>query len=77
MLEGYHPELDDSPLLSAMDATKYRAILGSAGWCVTLGRFDATYATNTLAIYSMAPKEGHFKQAQSIFGQTRLLLRGL
>ena len=68
MLEGYHPELDDSPLLTTQDATKYRAILGSAGWCVTLGRFDVAYATNTLARYNMAPREGHYKQAQRIFG---------
>ena len=68
MLEGYHPELDDSPLLDAITATKYRAILGSANWCVTLGRFDVAYATNTLARYSMAPREGHYKQAQRIFG---------
>ncbi len=26
ILEGYHPELDDPPLLSATDATKYSAI---------------------------------------------------
>jgi len=68
MLEGYHPELDDSPLLSNIDAAKYRAILGSAGWCVTLGRFDVAYATNTLARFAMAPREGHYKQAQRIFG---------
>lgn len=68
MLEGYHPELDDSPFLDPTTATKYRAILGSAGWCVTLGRFDVAYATNTLARFSMAPREGHYKQAQRIFG---------
>ncbi len=63
MLKKYHPELDDSPLLSAMNATKYRAILQSAGWCVTIGQFDLAYATKTLAGYSMAPREGHYKQA--------------
>ncbi len=68
IFESYHPELDDFPLLSDRDATKNRAILGSAGWYVTLSRFDVAYATNTLARYNMAPREGHYKQVQCIFG---------
>ncbi len=44
MLESYCPELDESPLLSDRDVIKYRAILGSTGWCVTLGSFHVAYA---------------------------------
>ncbi len=68
MLESYHLELDDSPLLCEKYATKYCAIFCSAGWCVALRRFDVAYATSTLARYSMAPREGHYKKAQRIFG---------
>jgi hypothetical protein len=56
MLENYHPESDSTPLLGPEDISKYRAMLGSANWIVTLGRFDIAYATSTLARYSIAPR---------------------
>lgn len=68
MREDYHPELDDSPLLSDEMASKYRAVIGSANWVVLLGRFDIAYATNVLARFSMNPREGHLIAAKRIFG---------
>ena len=76
MLETYHPESDDSPLLGPEDITKYRAMLGSANWIVTLGRFDIAYATSTLARYSMAPREGHLNAMKRIFGYLRVFPHG-
>jgi hypothetical protein len=35
---------------------------------ITLGRFDISYATNTLARYGMAPRLGHFSAIQRVFG---------
>ena len=66
MAADYHPETDDSPLLSDDDAAKYRSIIGSLNWLVTLGRFDVHYATNTLSRYGMAPREGHLVAAQKV-----------
>jgi hypothetical protein len=53
MMETYHPELDDTPLLNDINHSKYRAMIGSANWVITLGRLDVSYATNTLTRYSI------------------------
>jgi hypothetical protein len=65
---NYHPELDTTELISAKDQSKYRSLLGSANWMVTLGRFDIHYAVNTMAQYTVAPRQGHFLALQRIFG---------
>lgn len=36
MIEGLHPELEDSPLLDASGDSKYRAMIGSANWEMSL-----------------------------------------
>ena len=69
--EDYHPELDNSDLLDAKNITLYKSLLGSANWIITLGRFDIAYAVNTLSRYSMAPREGHLKALQKVFGYLR------
>ncbi len=61
MSSELHPELDDSPFLSADDAAKYRSVIGSLNWLITLGRMDVHYATSSLSRYGMAPREGHMK----------------
>jgi hypothetical protein len=71
MMESYHPELDDTPLLNDTNHSKYRAMIGSANWVITLGRLDVSYATNTLARYSMAPREGHLIALKRLFGYLR------
>ena len=76
MMETYHPESDDSPLLGHEDISKYRTMLGSANWIVTLGRFDIAYATSTLARYSLAPREGHLNAMKRIFGYLRVYPKG-
>ena len=71
MSESYHPEIDDSALLSEKQHGHYRAIIGSLNWLVTLGRLDIAYATNTLARFSMAPREGHLTAAIRVIGYLR------
>ena len=68
MSETYHPEEDDTPLLSPREASMYSAFIGSANWVVSLGRMDVAYATNTLARFSMAPRQGHLNAATRVFG---------
>ena len=68
MLTDYHPELDESDLVSLEDASKYRAIIGSLNWVITLGRFDVQYATSTLARYGMSPRKGHFDASLRVLG---------
>ena len=38
MAEDYHPEIDESPELSPDEASKYRSVIGSLNWIITLGR---------------------------------------
>jgi len=67
----YYPELDETPFLPPEDISKYRSIVGSLNWILTLGRFDIAYALNTLSRYNMAPKQGHMKALQKILGYLR------
>ena len=39
MDEKYHPELDDSALCDPETASKFRSIIESLSWIITLGRF--------------------------------------
>ena len=61
MANDCHPELDDFPLISDDDASKFQSIIGSLNWLITLDRFDIHCATNTLSRLAMAPREGHLK----------------
>ena len=56
MSPDYHPEIDESPLLSPEDGSKYRMLVGSALWAKTLGRHDILYATSTFALMSFLEK---------------------
>ena len=40
MEDKYHPGLDDSPLCDPELASKFRSVIGSLNWIITLGRFD-------------------------------------
>ena len=75
-LEEYHAETDTTDLYSPEKISKYRSLIGSANWLITLGRFDVAFATSTLARYSSAPREGHFVAAQQIFGYLRKFPKG-
>jgi hypothetical protein len=66
--EDYHPELEDTDLLGPSDISKYKSLIGSGNWLITLGRFDIQFAISTLAQYSMAPKKGHMLALQRVFG---------
>ena len=66
--DTYHPELDVSPLCDTKTISKYKSLIGSANWIITLGRFDIAYTVSTLSRYTMAPREGHFKAMERLFG---------
>ena len=69
--ESYHPELDTSDFCDADNISKYKSLLGSANWVITLGHCDITYAVNTLLHYTMAPCPGHCKAMEGVFGYLR------
>ena len=68
MQSEYHPELDTSEYLGEEAHAKYRMLVGSAQWAISLGRFDIAYAVSTLARYSALPREGHLQAMLHVFG---------
>ena len=68
MNPDYHPEVDDSGLLSKEMCSKYRMLVGSGLWATTLGRYDVLYSVNTFARYNAIPREGHLKGMLRVFG---------
>jgi hypothetical protein len=66
--DKYHPELDETELLRPTDISKYKSLIGSGNWLITLGRFDIQYAISTMSQYSMAPRRGHMDELQRVFG---------
>ena len=74
--EDYHAELDETEFCSIEEGSKYRSLIGSANWVVTLGRYDIAFATATLARYCMPPRKGHYEAAQRIMGYLRNFPKG-
>ena len=66
--DNYHAELDTSPLCDSEKITKFKSLIGSANWIITLGRFDIAYAVSTLSRYCIAPRDGHFEAMERVFG---------
>jgi hypothetical protein len=76
MSEGYHPEVDGSPLCTEDDSAKYRLIVGCWIWIIVLGRFDTAYATSAMSRFSMLPREGHLKAAKRILSYLKTFPKG-
>lgn len=74
--KDYHAEFDDFSLVPPEMISLYQSLLGSANWIITLGRFDISYAINTLSRYSMAPREGHMNAMHIVFGHLRIRPKG-
>jgi len=60
--KGDHPEVDTSPELDMDGIKKYQSIIGGLQWIVSLGRFDITTATMTMAGFRAIPHEGHLER---------------
>ncbi len=65
---GDHPELDTSKELDSDGIKKYQSLIGSLQWAISLGRFDIQTAVMTMSGFRCAPREGHLKRVQRIFG---------
>jgi len=66
--DGYHLEIDESPLLSEDMIRRSQMLVGSANWVVVVGRFDIMYAVVSMARFNMVPREGHSKAVLRVFG---------
>jgi hypothetical protein len=76
MSEGYHPEVDDSPLSTEDDSAKYRSIIGCCILMIVLGRFDIAYATSAMNRFNMLPREGHVKAVKRILSYLKTFPKG-
>ena len=76
MSEGYHPEIDDSPLCSYEHSSRYRSIIGCCVWIIVLGRFDIAYATSAMSRFNMSPREGHLKAVKRILSYLKAFPKG-
>ena len=61
LLNGDHPELDDSAFKSEEGQSKYLSMISTAQCLVTLGRFDIASTVSTLSSYMVAPHEDHLE----------------
>jgi hypothetical protein len=62
MSEGYHPEVNDSPLYTEDDSTKYRSIINFCICIVVLGIFDIVYDPSTISRFNIVLEKEIFKQ---------------
>jgi hypothetical protein len=72
MIEGYHPEIDDSPMCTEDDSAKYRSIIGCCIWIIVLGRFNMAYATSDMSRFNMLPREGNLKAVKRILSYVKI-----
>ena len=56
--KNYHPELDDTELLTGESIQHYLIMIGKLQWLVTLGRFDINPQVTTLSRFRSAPRKG-------------------
>jgi hypothetical protein len=76
MSEGYHPEVDDSPLCTEDDSAKYRSIIDCCIWIIFLGIFDKAYDTSAVRWFNMSPREGHLKAVKRILSYLKTFPKG-
>jgi hypothetical protein len=75
MREGYHPEIDDTPLCADEDSAKH-TMIGCCSWIIVLGRFDIAYATSSMSRFNMALREGHLKAVKRILAYLKTFPKG-
>jgi hypothetical protein len=49
---------------------------GCCIWIIVLGRFDISYATSTVSMLNMLPREGHLKAVKRILSYLKIFPKG-
>jgi hypothetical protein len=76
MSEGYHHQIDASPLCTKDESDKYRSIVGFCIWIIVLGRFDIAYATSAMSRFNLSPREGHLKAVKRMLFYLKTFPKG-
>jgi hypothetical protein len=66
MSKGFHPGVDDSPLCTEDDSTKYRSVINF------LRGFDIAYNASALSRFNMLPRERHLKAVNRILSYLKI-----
>ena len=77
LVEGDHPELDDSELLDFDGIKQYQSLIGGLQWVIQIGRFDITTSVMTLSRFRAAPRKGHMERVKHIFGYLSKMRHGI
>jgi hypothetical protein len=64
--EGYHPEIEDTPLCIDDDSVRCRSLIGFFIWVIVSGRFDISYITSAMSRFNVALRGGHLKAVKTI-----------
>eukprot|EP00957_Ditylum_brightwellii_P151823 11560859-Ditylum_brightwellii.AAC.1 len=65
---NYHAKTGESNFLVREDISKYRMMVGSLNWLITLGRYNMHYTTTTLVRHLMLLRQGHMHAMKRDFG---------
>ena len=76
LVDGDHPELDESELLNEEDQKIYQSLIGALQWVIQIGRFDITTAVMTLSRFRAMPRQGHLDRVKRIHGYLRRMRHG-
>jgi Reverse transcriptase (RNA-dependent DNA polymerase) len=68
LYKGDHPELDTSKPCTQEQTSQYQSMIGLLQWIVTIWRFDVHTAVMTMSGFRIAPRIGHLKRLQRIYG---------
>jgi len=64
---NYVPEMDETPVLNADQATYYKSNIGILRWMVELGRIDIITEVSLLSSQMAMPREGHLEAIFHLF----------
>jgi hypothetical protein len=67
----YHPETDESPLLTGKSTQLYQSYIGIMRWSVELSRIDLVHMCTTLSKFMSAMREGHLTGAVHMFAYVK------
>jgi hypothetical protein len=76
MSEGYHHEVDDSPLCTEDYSAKYRSIIGFYIWIIVPYRFNVAYDSSAMSKFNMLPIGGHLKAVKIILSYLKKFSKG-
>jgi hypothetical protein len=68
MVDGDHPELDESSPLNDDEHRQYQMLIGMLNWIVCLGRIDVAFSTSSLSRFTACPRKGHMDRVLRVFG---------